>query len=441
MSASPAVAAAENTKPYEFTLDNGVRIVVAPDFRAPVVVHMVWYMAGSVDEPFGKTGIAHMLEHMMFKGTDTVPTGEFSKIIARLGGQDNAFTSYDYTAYYQKISRDNLAQAVEMETDRMVNLNITDETFQPERDVVLEERNMRVDSRPVAAFFELFNKAQYKKLPYQNPVIGWRKDIEGYTLKDAQDWYKRFYAPRNALVILAGSITRDEAEWIAESYYAPLKNPDVKPNRPEIPVEPERTAPLRFEHTDPATQLPLLALSYRVPSLQAGVAGAPAPKPEDVYALYLLSDIMGGGTTSALYQELVVKQQLADSVSANYSPVSRYESTFDVVAQPKPGVTVEKLEKEIQKIIKTFTTEKVTADELDRSKTQMKSADIFGRDDVFDIAYELGSWLTTGGSLEGYQSWLQQLQTVTADDILRMAKTTFTENRKATGILRPEAGE
>lgn len=440
MTSSVAHAAPE-TEPYEFTLENGVRFVVVPDFRAPVVVHMVWYQAGSVDEPYGKTGIAHMLEHMMFKGTDTVPAGEFSKTIARLGGQDNAFTSYDYTAYYQKISRDNLAQAVEMETDRMVNLNISDETFQPERDVVLEERNMRVDSRPISAFFELFNKEQYKKLPYKNPVIGWRKDIENYTLQDAQDWYKRFYAPRNALVVMAGAISRDEAEWLAESYYAPLKNPEVEANRPTVPTEPERDGPIRFEHIDPRTQLPMLAISFRAPSLQAGVAGAPAPTPEEAYALYLLSDIMGGGTTSELYQELVVKQKLADSVNANYSPVGRYESTFDVVAQPKPGVTVEAVEKAILKIIESYKTKVVSADELERSKTQMKSADIFGRDDVFDTAYELGSWLTTGGTLEGYQKWLEQLQSVTAQDVQTMAKRTFVEHRKATGILRPKAKE
>ncbi len=437
--ASSVAHAAPETEPYEFTIDNGVRFVVVPDFRAPVVVHMVWYQAGSVDEQQGKTGIAHMLEHMMFKGTDTVPAGEFSKIIARLGGQDNAFTSYDYTAYYQKISRDNLAQAVEMETDRMVNLNITDEVFQPERDVVLEERNMRVDSRPISAFFELFNKEQYKKLPYQNPIIGWRKDIENFTLADAQDWYKRFYAPRNALVIMAGSITRDEAEWLAETYYAPLKNPEVNAIRPTIPAEPERSGPIRFEHVDERTQLPIMAISYRAPSLHSGVAGAPKPTAEEAYALYVLSDIMGGGTTSDLYQELVVKQKLADSVSANYSPISRFESTFDVVAQPKPGVTIAQLEEAILKVVESYKTKIVSEDELDRSKTQMKSADIFGRDDVFDTAYELGSWLTTGGTLKGYQNWLKELQTVTAEDVQKMAKRTFVDNRKATGVLRPHA--
>lgn len=439
MTTAVAAHAAVPAKPYEFTLENGVRIVVVPDFRAPVVVHMVWYGAGSVDEPQGKTGIAHMLEHMMFKGTEKVPVGEFSKIIARLGGQDNAFTNYDYTAYYQKISRDNLAQAVEMETDRMLNLDISDETFQPERDVVLEERNMRVDSRPISLFYELFNKAMYQELPYRHPVIGWRKDIENYTVQDARDWYQRFYAPRNATVIFAGAISKDEAEWLAETYYAPLQNPAVPANRPEIAPEPEHSAPIRFEHVDERTQLPVLAISYRAPSLRAGVAGAPAPKPEDAFALGLLADIMGGGTTSKLYQELVVKKQLADTASASYSPISRFETSFDVVVQPKPGVSVEKIEQETLKIINQYLTEAVTADELQRSKTQMKSADIFGRDDVFDTAYELGSWLVTGGTLEGYEVWLKQMQSVTPADILRMAKQTFTDNRKATGVLRPEA--
>lgn len=436
----PSVAhATPDNKPYEFSLENGVRLIIVPDFRAPVVVHMVWYQAGSVDEPQGKTGIAHMLEHMMFKGTDTVPAGEFSKVISRLGGQDNAFTSYDYTAYYQKIARDNLAQAVAMETDRMVNLKITDETFQTERDVVLEERNMRVDSKPISQFYELFNAAQYQKLPYRHPVIGWRKDIENYTLADAQSWYNRFYAPRNALVVLAGAITKDEAEWLAETYYAPLKNPEQPANRPTIAVEPERTETLRFTHVDERTQLPVVTISYRAPSLHAGVAGAAAPKPEDVYALSLLADIMGGGTTSALYQALVVDQKIADAVSANFSPISRYESTFDVTIQPKPKVSIQKIEQETLKIIESYKTKNVTEDELSRAKIQMKSADIFGRDDVFDTAYELGAWLTTGGTLEGYQVWLQHMQAVTAADIQRVAAKTFTDNRKAVGILLPKA--
>ncbi len=433
-----SVQSAEEPIYHQFKLDNGVEVVVVPDFRSPVVVHMVWYGAGSVDEPVGKTGIAHMLEHMMFKGTQKIKPGEFSKTIARLGGQDNAFTSYDYTAYYQKIARDNLVQAVEMEADRMANLAITNDTFLPERNVVLEERNMRVDSRPVSKFFEAFNEKQYKVLPYRNPVIGWRKDIEGYTLKDAQDWYKRFYAPRNAIVILAGSIKLEEAEWLANTYYAPIKNPDVAPNRPTIKPEPLRDAPLRFTHVDERTQIPLWVRSYRAPSLHVGIAGQEKPVEKDVFGLMLFSDILGGGVTSELYQTLVVKKKLADSASASYNLSSRYESTFDIIVQPKDGVSIEVIEKEVEKVIARMQKNGTDDDALLRARMQSKGSDVFARDDLFETAYRLGAWLSVGGTLDGYRTWLSKLDNITADDIKQISNTYLIIENSATGILLPK---
>ena len=434
-----AVDAADQ-KITEFTLENGMRVVLAPDFRSPVVVHMVWYKAGAVDEPEGKTGIAHMLEHMMFKGTDNVPPGEFSKRVAKLGGQDNAFTSQDYTAYYQKIARDNLAQVVQLESDRIANLNISDETFQPERDVILEERNMRVDSKPISLFFEKLNKKHLPNHPYGNPVIGWRKDIENYTLNDAQDWYKKFYAPQNAIVVFAGALAEDEARWLAETYYGELENPAVIPERPEVKPTPLFDEVKRFTYADPRTQLPLWVRSYRAPGMHAGIAGAPAPGKSDVAALSLLADVLGGGLTSRLYQHLVMDKKLADSTSASYRALSRYESSFDIVVQPKKGVSLNKIEREVEKVIKTLQKEGLTSDELARAKTQAKSADVFARDDLFHAAYRLGIWLTVGGTTEGYRNWLENIEAVSLESVSKMADRVLTKQQSTTGILLPADG-
>ena len=424
-----------------FTLDSGMRVVLAPDFRSPVVVHMVWYKAGAVDEPPGKTGIAHMLEHMMFKGTDTLAPGEFSRRVAKLGGQDNAFTSQDYTAYYQKIARDNLAQVVGLEADRIANLNISDETFQPERDVVLEERNMRVDSKPISLFFELFNKKHFPAHPYGNPVIGWRAHIENYTLEDARSWYHKFYAPQSAIVVFAGALAEDEARWLAETYYSDLENPAVTPERPTVQPAPLFKEAKRFEHTDPRTQLPLWVRSYRAPSLHAGVAGAPAPTPTKIAALTLLSDVLGGGLTSRLYQSLVMDKKLADSASARYRALSRYESSLSVVVQPKKGVSLEKIEREVERVIADLKKNGLTQDELSRAKIKAKSADIFARDDLFEAAYRLGIWLTVGGTLDGYRNWLSDIDAVTLEDVRLMADRVIVKQQSTTGILLPEQTE
>ena len=422
----------------DFTLENNLRVVLVPDFRSPVVVHMVWYPAGAVDEPEGQGGIAHMLEHMMFKGTDNMPPGEFSKRVAKLGGQDNAFTSQDYTAYYQKISRDNLAQVVDIEADRMANLNISDEHFQPERDVILEERSMRVDSQPISLFFEKFNLHHFPSHPYGKPVIGSRQEIENYTLKNATDWYHTHYRPENATVVFAGALAEDEARWLAARYYGDLKNPK-KTEAPQtnISATPLFEKPKRFEHTDPRTQLPLIVRSYRAPSLHAGVAGAQAPSQKEVAALVVLADALGGGLTSRLYKTLVMEQKLADSASASYSPIRRYEASFNLVMQPREGISPKKLEQAADKVIETFLQEGITPDALKRVKMQAKSGDVFARDDLFEAAYRLGRWLTAGGTIQTYQDWLESIEAVTTEDVNRMAKQVLNITQSTTGILLP----
>ena len=421
-----------------FSLENDMRVVLVPDHRSPVVVHMVWYKAGAVDEPEGQSGIAHMLEHMMFKGSDNIPPGEFSKRVARLGGQDNAFTSQDYTAYYQKIARDNLTRVVEMEADRIANLNIDDEHFQPERDVILEERSMRTDNRPIPLFFEKFNSYHFPEHPYGDPVIGWRDEIEKYTLKNATDWYDHYYAPENAIVVFAGALAEDEARWLAARYYGDIANPETTPKRPTVTPTPLFEEPKRFSHTDARAQLPLLVRSYRAPSLHRGVAGDAPPPQKDVAALVILSDILGGGLTSRLYKTLVMEKQLADSARASYSPVRRYESSFNIIVQPRAGVKVRKAERAVNKVIATFLNSGLTQDELTRAKMQAKSADVFARDDLFEAAYRVGKWLTAGGTVEHYQSWLNSIEAVTMDDVRRMAEKVLNIQQSTTGILHPD---
>lgn len=428
----------QNKAIHHFTLENGLEVALIEDFRSPVVVHMAWYKAGAVDEPYGKTGIAHMLEHMMFKGTKKLTPGEFSKKIAALGGQENAFTSYDYTAYYQKIARDNLSQAVALEADRAGSLNISDETFQPERDVILEERNARVDNNPIPRFFEKVSKHHLPVHPYGNPVIGWRKDIKNYTLEDAQNWYAQFYAPENMVVVFAGALGRDEAQWLANHYYGELKNPKVKLKRPKIVPTPLFEEPKRLLHTDPQTQLPLWTRTYRAPSLHEGIAGGPKPTHAEAAAISLLAQLLGGGTTSFLHKELVVKERLADYVHVSYRPAQRFESTFDITVQPKEGVLVDDVEAAIDALLTEFLQTPVDAEAVKRIKVQAKSTDVFARDDLFEAAYRLGGWRIVGGSYAGYENWLNTLNAVTPNAVMGAAARILNKKQSTTAILLPD---
>ena len=444
--AQPAPAD-DGPKIKSFTLENGLRVMLVPDFRSPVVVHMVWYDVGAVDEPAGQSGIAHMLEHMMFKGTDDVPPGEFSKRVAKLGGQDNAFTSQDYTAYYQKIARNNLAKVVELEADRMANLNISDAHFQPERDVILEERSTRVDNKPISLFFEKFNKHHFPEHPYGDPVIGWRDEIKNYTLENAVDWYNTHYRPENAIAVFAGALAEEEAKWLARHAYGNIKNGDINnkrentSSRADITPTPLFDAPKRFTHTDPRTQLPLFVRSYRAPSLQAGIAGGDPATLKEAAALTVLADVLGGGLTSRLYKTLVMEKKLADSARASYRPVQRYEASFSVVAQPHDGVEVKKIEQAVDGVLEKFLRDGITPDALKRAKMQAKSGDVFARDDLFEAAYRLGRWLTVGGTAAQYQNWLSSIEAVTAQDVQQMAEKVLTLKQSTTGILRPGQSE
>lgn len=415
-----------------FQLTNGMNVIVLPDHRTPVVVHSVWYGTGSMDEPEGKTGIAHMFEHLMFKGTEKVPPQEFSKIVAKHGGQDNAFTSRDYTAYFQKIGVKNLAPMMEIEADRMSHLKLTDTVFQPERDVVMEERRMRTDSQPTQRFFEKLIRAHYPTHPYGHPVIGWAADIQGYTVAMAKEWYKTHYGPNNATMILVGDITPEQAKPLVEKYYGPAKKVPLPPR--ENPIEPLRADETRLKEIDSDVKVPVFYQIYRAPSIFAGVAGA-KPNLKESLALMLLAEIFGGGPTSHLYENLVKEQQIADAASADYDAVTRAESTLDIFVQPKPGITLDKIEAAVQKEIAAFIKTPVDQTELDRARIGMLADDVYGRDDPFNNVYELGNWVMAGGKAEEFDDWRDAIKTITPSDITAAAQKYFITPGRTTGWL------
>jgi zinc protease len=413
-------------------LDNGMKIIVVPDHRSPVVLHSVWFRAGSMDEPAGKTGIAHMLEHLMFKGTEKLKGKERETLVARHGAQENAFTSRDYTAYYQKVAKEKLPLMMELEADRMANLSLTEKDFLPERDVVSEERRMRTESQPLQRFFEKIIKIHYEGSNYEHPVIGWRADIEGYKLQDAVDWYKTHYAPNNATMILVGDITLEEALPLVKDHYGSLR-PAQTPARAVRPL-PVYESPRRLEEIDKDVQVPVLMRFYRAPSATARIAGEQGDL-RDVAALSVMAEILGGSTTGRLYLDLVKKQELADSAYADYDSTAALETAVEVFLQPKPGVTLIRVEEAADAVIEELVTGGVTAEELARAKTGLISDDVYARDDPFQTVYRLGIWLMAGGTPAGFETWVDQVKAVTQDDVQRVARQYLQRSSSTTGLL------
>ncbi|MFZ2620740.1 MAG: pitrilysin family protein [Alphaproteobacteria bacterium] len=416
------------------TLPNGMNVIVLPDHRSPVVVHSVWFRAGSVDEQTGKTGIAHMLEHLMFKGTDKLPGKEREKIVSRNGAQENAFTSRDYTAYYQKVAVQNLPLMMELEADRMHRLKLDNDAFLPERKVVQEERRMRTDSQPAARFYEKLIAEHYAGHPYHHPVIGWGDDIAGYELEDALTWYRTHYAPNNATLILAGDITLEQAMPLVEKYYAPLK-PAATPIRATKTL-PNSSKAKVVEVVDAEVQAPLYSRFFRAPS-----AWVPSPNADvtDAAALEVLAEIFGGSETGRLYHALVKDKNMADGANADYDPVAATETSIDVYVRPKPKVTMQQVEKAVQEVIDTLVAKGVTEEELKRAKTNLRADVVYGQDDVFGQVYRLGTWLMAGGTMGAtartFQNWPAQQAAVTAADVQRVAKKYLTATNHTTGIL------
>lgn len=413
-----------------FTLDNGMDVVVIEDNRAPVAVHMVWYRAGSADEPPGSSGVAHFLEHLLFKGTENMAPGELSSTVARNGGSDNAFTSYDYTAYYQRVAADRLGLMMQMEADRMVNLKLSLEDVATERQVIIEERAQRTDSDPGALFREQKDAALYLNHRYGVPVIGWRHEMVALDQPKARAFYDRYYAPNNAILIVAGDVTLEQVRDLAQQHYAPIPaNPDL-PERIR-PQEPPQTAERRLVFRDARVAQPYVSRAYLAPERDSGAQ-------ETAAALTILAEVLGGGTTSVMAEKLQFDTKTAVFTGAWYSGTSLDDTTLDLVVVPAPGVTLQQAEDAMDATLAEFLKTGVDPDHLDRIKMQMRASEIYARDDVERLANRYGRALTSGLTLEDIHAWPDILQAVTADDVMAAARSVFDRRQSVTGWLMSE---
>ncbi|APX21445.1 MAG: insulinase family protein [Rhodobacteraceae bacterium] len=433
LTALPVLAQDQETEDQvtTFTLDNGLEVVVIEDHRAPVVSHMVWYRAGSADETPGSSGVAHFLEHLLFKGTDTLDPGEFSKIVAQNGGTDNAFTSYDQTAYYQRVAADRLGLMMEMEADRMVNLRLDEEDILTERDVIIEERNMRVENDPSALMREQLGATLYLNHRYGIPIIGWRDEMETLDLDAAYDFYHRFYAPNNAILIVAGDVTPDEVKALAEEHYGPLEaNPEVGAPRAR-PQEPEQTAERRLIFRDPRVAQPYVMRRYLAPERDPG-------DQREAAALTLLDQVLGGGQTSVLTRELQFDRKVAVYTGAFYDGTSYDDSSFGLVVVPSTGVSLEEAEAALDETLADFIETGVDPEQLERIKFQLRADRIYARDNVQSLSRRYGSALTSGLTVEDVQAWPEVLQSITPEEIVEAAKKVFDRKQSVTGYLMAE---
>lgn len=415
--------------PETFTLGNGMQVVVVANHRVPVVVHMVWYKAGSADEPPGKSGIAHLFEHLMFKGTPTFPDGEFSQIVARNGGRENAFTSTDYTAYYQVIAKDRLETVMRMEADRMTNLVLTPEQVEPERQVVLEERRQRVENDPGAILQENIGAALFMNHPYGRPIIGWDHEVRALTMDDIAAFYRQWYEPNNAILVVAGDVTVDEVRPLAEKYYG------VIPRGPEIervrPTEPPQRAERRVILRDERVRQPGWSRIYVSPSYFYG-------ERKHIHALEILSDILGGGATSRLYRELVVESKLAVSAGAYYSPRDFGPARFGIYASPRSGVSTGEIEAAIDKVLAELAESGVTESEVERAKNRILAEAIYARDSLRAGAQVLGAALATGLTVDDVENWPDRISEVTSAAVEEALRAVIVPGHSVTAELLPE---
>ncbi|MET3792547.1 M16 family metallopeptidase [Aquamicrobium terrae] len=430
----PALAEAPAGKEWQvssFVLDNGMEVVVIPDRRAPIATHMVWYKVGSADEPPGKSGIAHFFEHLMFKGTRNHAAGEFDRAVAEIGGNNNAFTSYDYTAYFEMVPADALERMMAFEADRMRNLLLTEEVIATERDVVLEERRSRVDNDPSALLDEEVSATLWQNQPYRIPVIGWMQEMEQLNRADAQAFYDRYYTPNNAVLVVAGDVEAEAVKAMAERTYGKIaRGPDLPPRL--RPVEPEQNTRRTVTLTDGRVSVPSFSAQWVVPSYSTA-------EPGEAEALDLLAEILGGGTRSRLYQELVVKQGVAASAGASYSGTMLDDTSFAVYGAPRGDASLEDVEQAVAKEVARIASDGVTADELEKAKKRFVRATIFARDRQSGMANIFGSTLATGGTVQDLQEWPERIAKVTPEQVKAAAARYLLPLRSTTGYLLPQA--
>lgn len=426
--ASPSVASAERAS--MFKLDNGMDVVVIPDRRAPVVTHMAWYRVGAADEAPGVSGIAHFLEHLMFKATENMASGEFSKTIARLGGQDNAFTSQDVTAYFQRIARDRLPTVMKMEAERMTKLRLEGKEVLTERDVIQEERRSRTDNNPSAILAEEMNAALYQSHPYGIPIIGWMHEIATLSREDALEFYRRHYAPNNAILVVAGDVTPDEVLKLAKETYGKIPtNPDVKPYK--RPLEPPAKAARRVELIDARAGEPVLQRYYNTPSYASATG-------REAEALDLLLKVVASGSTSKLYRELVVKRKIASSAGGYYSGHGKEYGKIALYGIPARGASVEELEAGIDEVIADVIANGVSEAELERAKRVYIATYIYESDNQSTLARRYGFGLVVGQTIEEIENWPEEIRKVTRADVQAVAAKYFNPNASVTGVLLPK---
>lgn len=424
----PLPALAAEPQVHEYKLENGLKVVVQEDHRAPVVVSQVWYRVGASDEPGGITGISHMLEHMMFKGTQKHGPGEFSRIIAANGGRENAFTGEDYTAYFQTFEKSRLPVSFELEADRMRNLKLVEAEFSKEHQVVLEERRLRTDDQPHAKMQEHFDSVAFTNSPYQNPIVGWPDDVAGLTLDDLKKWYGLWYAPNNATVVVVGDVNPEDVYKLAKKFFGPLKSSVLPPGKPQGEVE---QLGLRQLTVKIPAKLPHLVMGYKTPSLKT------VSDETEAYALEVAAGILDGGNSARFSSRLVRGQQIATSAGAGYDLYSRFSNLFTLEATPAQGKSVSEVEKAILDEVRRLRDEPISADELQRVKAQVLAGHVYQLDSIFYQAMQLGTSETVGLGWKKIQEYVEKVNAVTVEQVQAVARKYLIDDHLTIAHLEP----
>jgi len=426
-SKEPAVELSDEAV-QSYVLSNGMKVLVVENRRAPVVVSQVWYKVGASYEHDGITGISHVLEHMMFKGTEKHPAGEFSEIVAANGGEENAFTGQDFTAYFQKIANDRLELCIELEADRMRNLTFDEKEFIKELEVVKEERRLRTEDKPTALTYERFNAVAYTNSPYRRPIVGWMEDLDTLTVEDAREWYETWYAPNNATLVVAGDVEAEEVFRLAKQYFGQLPTsqiPELKPRR-----EAKQYGTQRLTVEVPA-KIPYLVMGYKAPVLIS------IKEEWEVYALEVLAGVLDGGNSARLSKNLVRGQQIASSAGASYSMASRHETLFVLSAMPNDEVAIEVLEFALREEVNILKTQLPDDDELDRVKAQVVASQVYQQDSTFYQAMEIGMLDTVGLPWKIKDEYVEKILAVTAEQVQQVAIKYLTDERLTVAVLEP----
>ena len=426
------IAHAEVIQPitHEFQLSNGMKVVVREDHRAPTVAHMVWYRAGSFDEVSGKTGVAHVLEHMMFKGTKNLAPGDFSKKVAEVGGRDNAFTSKDYTAYFQQIERSHLEKMMALEADRMANLQISEKEFLKEIQVVMEERRLRTDDQPQAIVDERLYAAAFENSPYRNPIVGWMTDLESMTYLDAKEWYEHWYAPNNAVLVVAGDVRPEEVLQLAKKYYEPISAKQLPIRKPQVEVE--QLGVKRIEVKVPAENYDL-TMAWHVPKLNPNQLGDTDP-----YALQVLTGILDGHANSRMNRILVRDKRIVDGVDASYDALGRGPQLFTMSASFSKKTSPRIVENEMKNILKDISLHGVMPAELERVKTQLMAAQVYKKDSVFGQAMEIGVFEMNQISWKYADEYVAAIQRVNSEQIKEVIEKYLKDDDLTIAFLNPQ---